>query len=77
MNTVPVANAVSLSLAATINASGLVFNAVTVALASNAVCNPVVLAIVRSPSVIVACLPSIAVCNPVVFAILSVESSIT
>ena len=41
----------------------------TPCLPSNADCNPVVLAIVRSSSPIVACLPSNADCNPVVFAI--------
>ena len=41
---------------------------------SNAVCNPFVLAIVKSPSVMVACFESKAVCNPVVLAIVKSPS---
>ena len=45
-------------------------------LPSNAACNPDVLAIVKSPSPIVACLPSNADCNPDVLAIVRSPSPI-
>ena len=51
-------------------------NSASVALSSNAACNPFVLAIVKLLSVIVACLPSIADCNPFVFAIVNPPSAI-
>ena len=41
---------------------------------SNAVCNPLVLAIVKLPSVMVGCFPSNAVCNPLVLAIVKLPS---
>ena len=51
-------------------------NSASVALPSNAACNPLVLAIVKSPSAIVFCLASIAACNPLVLAIVKLLSVI-